>query len=134
MPRGYIPRRNTRQTVLHHLCGHDTQNFNLDCFTTGRVRKLEAGPCRNCRQITTTAQVMSLVLGTVISGRFVEDPLNLLIDDDRIRVIAGAGEQIVIFLPKLYPWAIATRHETEGEPLYTVIYRPAHVKVVEGKK
>ena|SRR5579875_1747244 len=125
MPVNY--RRNSGKTTLHHVCGHDTTNFNLDCFTVSRVKQLEAGPCHNCRMLklhTDKVPVVALVAGTLKDGRFVEAD-HRLIDDEQVQFKPSPVEgEIYVILPKSYPLAIASRHEVEGVAVYSVLWRP----------
>lgn len=123
-------RRNRRAVMqprtvdLHHICGHTTPGFNLDCFNTGKVRQLEALPCANCVKRTTKAPVMSLCLGNLINGVFHEDRTRDITADSRVQFLIGTGEEeIVLTFPRLYPFSIASRYEVAGATTYTVLYR-----------
>ncbi len=120
-------RRNSGKTTLHHVCGHQTVNFTLDCFTIGRVAQLEAGPCLNCRMLrlnTEKVPVVALVAGQLIDGRFVEANFRL-IDSPGVQFHPSpkAGE-VFIIIPKAFPFVLASRHEIEGVAVYQVLYRP----------
>ncbi len=117
-------RRNTGKTTLHHVCGHDTTNFNLDCFTVARVKQLEAEPCLHCRMLRTNVPVMALVAGSLKDGRFVEAD-HRLIDDEQVQFKPSPVEgEIYVILPKSYPYVLASRHEVEGVAVYSVLWRP----------
>lgn len=129
MPINY--RRNSGKTTLHHVCGHTTVNFNLDCFTVSRVKQLEAGPCRNCRMLrlnTEKCPVMALVAGSLVTGRFVEAD-SPLIDDEQVQFLPSerAGE-VYIIIPKSYSRVLASRFEVEGVAVYSVLYKPKSTK------